>query len=226
MPVSIQAPAVAPAASSDGARVAYVVDDERELRISLTFLLKAFAIETRPFAAAEDFVAELPALRPGCVIVDVRMPGQDGLSMLADMASTGFHWPAIVITGHAEVPTAVRAMKLGAIEFLEKPFSEADLLAALARGFEHLSRTAAEDAYAQKAELRIGRLSPRERLILDGVVAGLSNKEMAAQFGLSLRTVEMHRTNMMRRAGAGTLPELLSLAFAAGIRLSAHRSTS
>lgn len=206
--------------------MAYVVDDERELRISLTFLLKTFGISCRPFAAAEDLLAELPALRPGCLIVDVRMPGQDGISMLAQMSSAGVHWPAIVITGHAEVPTAVRAMKLGAIEFLEKPFHEADLLAALDRGFEHLSRVEAKHAFARSAQLRMSGLTPRERLVLEGLFRGLSNKEMAAQFSLSLRTVEMHRANMMRRAGTSTLTELLSLALAAGIQHSFKSATT
>lgn len=211
---------------ADGARLVYVVDDEREVRVSLSFMLKTFAISSRPFSSAEDFLAELPQLRPGCVIVDVRMPSKDGISMLADMASAGIRWPAIVISGHAEVPTAVRAMKLGAIEFLEKPFSEQDLMAALERGFEHLTQTAAEDGFARSAKLKISKLTPRERLVLEGVMDGLSNKDMAARAGLSTRTVEMHRTRMMRRAGVGTVPQLIAIAYAAGIRSPSDGSTS
>jgi two-component system response regulator FixJ len=196
----------------------YVVDDEREVRVSLSLLLKTFGLSSRPFASAEDFLAELTELRPGCVVVDVRMPSKDGISMLADMASAGIYWPAIVISGHAEVKVAVRAMKLGAIEFLEKPFSEEDLLVALERGFGLLARTSGEDDFARAAQLKIGKLTPRERLVLDGVVAGLSNKEMAARAGISTRTVEMHRTRMMRRVGVTSLPQLMEVAYAAGIR--------
>lgn len=200
------------------ARLAYVIDDERDVRTSLTFLLKTFGISSRPFASAEDFLAELLELRPGCVIVDVRMPGKDGLTMLAELESAHIAWPAIVITGHSEIPTAVRAMKLGATEFLEKPFSETDLIAALERGFEHLSSTAHAREFEHQARLSIGGLTPRERLVLEGVVAGLSNKQIAAQAGLSSRTVEMHRTKMMRRARVSTMAELVSMAHAAGVR--------
>lgn len=199
-------------------RTVYIVDDEREVRVSLSYMLSTFALSSRPFSSAEDFLAALPELQPGCVVVDVRMPAKDGLSMLAEMESAGVRWPAIVISGHAEVPMAVRAMKLGAIEFLEKPFAEHDLLAALDRGFEYMARNAAEGDFTQKAKLRLSKLTPRERLVLDGVMAGLSNKEMAFRAGLSTRTVEMHRTRMMHRAGVSSVPELIAVAHAAGIR--------
>jgi two-component system response regulator FixJ len=204
--------------SAGAARLVYVIDDETEVRLSLSFVLKAFGYSSRPFAAAEDFLAELPALRPGCVIVDVRMPSKDGISTLADMEAAGVRWPAIVISGHAEVAMAVSAMQHGAIEFLEKPFSEQALLAALGRGFERLAQTTADDEFERSALLRIGKLTPRERLVLEGVMAGLSNKEMAARAGLSTRTVEMHRTRMMRRAGVRSLPQLIAIAHAAGLR--------
>jgi two-component system response regulator FixJ len=154
------------------------------------------------------------------------MPSKDGLSMLAEMALAGVHWPAIVISGHAEIKMAVSAMKLGAIEFLEKPFSEQDLLAALDRGFEHLTRAAAGDDFTRAALLRIGKLTPRERLVLDGVMAGLSNKEMAARAGISTRTVEMHRTRMMRRAAVDNVPQLIAVAYAAGLRSPGEGSSS
>lgn len=202
-------------------RLVYVVDDEREMRISLSFMLKTFGIASRPFAAAEDFLAEVSDLRPGCLIVDIRMPSKDGLSLLAEMAAAGMHWQTIVITGHADVSIAVRSMKLGAVDFLEKPFKEEDLLAALDRAFSALSRTAAEHELADRARSAIQSLTPRERDVLEGLVDGLSNKEIAARLGLSPRTVEMHRTNLMRRAGAGSMSELLSLAYSAGIRNSA-----
>ena len=209
-----------PAASEpvETGRLAYVIDDEREVRLSLSFMLTTFGIAGTPFAAAEDFMEALPGLRPGCVIVDMRMPGKDGITMLAEMAAAGFRWPAIVITGHSDVPTAVRAMKLGAIEFLAKPFDERELLAALERGFQQLSQANAEENAARTARLALSRLTPRERDVLQGVVDGLANREIAARFGLSPRTVEMHRANMMRRSGASSVVELISIAHAAGIR--------
>lgn len=211
---------------ADGGRLVYVVDDEREVRVSLSYMLKTFALSSRPFSSAEDFLAELPQLRPGCVVVDVRMPTKDGLVMLTEMAAAGVRWPAIVISGHAEIKMAVSAMKLGAIEFLEKPFSEKDLLEALDRGFENLARTGGQDDFKRVAQLKISKLTPRERLVLEGVMAGLSNKEMAARAGLSTRTVEMHRTRMMRRAGVSGLPQLIAIAYAAGISSPGDGSSS
>ena len=210
---------------ADPRRVVYVVDDERDVRVSLSYLLKSLEILSRPFSSADDFLEELPKLSPGVIVVDVRMPSKDGISMLGEMTLAGVRWPAIVISGHAEVKTAVRAMKAGAIEFLEKPFSEPDLLAALDRGFDQLSRTAADEDDSREARLKISKLTPRERLVLEGVMAGLSNKEMAARVGLSTRTVEMHRTRMMRRAGVTSVPQLIAVAHAAGVRTPDNRSS-
>lgn len=203
-------------------RIAYIIDDEREVRVSLTFMLKTFGIASRPFATAEDFLEEVPALRPGCVVVDVRMPMKDGISMLAEMRSAGNLWPVIVITGHADVKMAVRALKLGASEFLEKPFREDELLSALERGFELLEKTHAHREMVQEAEAVMGRLTARERLVLEKLMAGLSSKQVAEQLGLSPRTVEMHRANMLRRAGVGTLVELIAIAHAAGVKASSR----
>lgn len=213
-------PSASPPAAGEagGARLVYLVDDDPEVRGPLSAMLAKSGISSRPFVGAGDFLAALPGLRPGCVLVGISMPNMDGLGMLAEMASAGARWPAIVISGPAEMSTAVQAMKLGAIDFLERPFGEDALLAAIDLGFRILARTAGEDDWARTAQLKISKLTPRERLVLEGVMAGLSNKEMAARAGLSARTVEAHRTRMMQRAGVSSVPQLIAIAYAAGIR--------
>jgi two-component system response regulator FixJ len=179
-------------------------------------LLGANGYEARPFASAADFLDELDHLRPGCLIVDVRMPDIDGIALLAEAASRGVAWPAVVVTGHAEVPTAVAAMKLGAIDFLEKPFSYAALMTALDHAFDLLEREPDPRATAAATE-KVAGLSKRERQIFRGILDGLANKEMAQQLELSHRTVEMHRLKMMRRLGVRKATDLFALASAAGI---------
>lgn len=136
--------------------------------------------------------------------------------MLGEMVAGCRAWPTIIMTGHAEVKVAVRAMKLGAIEFLEKPFRDEELLAALDRGWSTLAATAEANGRRQHARQRLTDLTTRERCVLDGIIGGRSNKEMAIEFGLSPRTVEMHRSNLMRRTGARKVADLISLAAAAG----------
>lgn len=138
------------------------------------------------------------------------------MTVLGEMVAQRRAWPTIIMTGHAEVKVAVRAMKLGAIEFLEKPFRDDDLVAALARGFGALEHLRVASARECEARRRMSGLTGRERLVFDGILDGLSNKEMAAAFGLSPRTVEMHRSNLMRRTGTRKVADLVSLAVAAG----------
>jgi two-component system response regulator FixJ len=180
-------------------------------------LLGANGYEARPFASAADFLDELAHLRPGCLIVDIRMPDVDGITLLSEAAARGVSWPAIVVTGHAEVPTAVAAMKLGALDFLEKPFSYTALMSALEHAFDLLEREPDSRLSAAVAESVAG-LSKRERQIFRGILAGLANKEMALRLDLSHRTVEMHRLKMMRRLGVRKATDLFALAAAAGIR--------
>jgi two-component system response regulator FixJ len=180
-------------------------------------LLGANGYDVRPFASAADFLDELPHLRPGCLIVDIRMPDIDGIALLSEAAARGVSWPAIVVTGHAEVPTAVAAMKLGALDFLEKPFSYTALMSALEHAFDLLEREPDSRLSAAVAESVAG-LSKRERQIFRGILAGLANKEMALRLDLSHRTVEMHRLKMMRRLGVRKATDLFALAAAAGIR--------
>jgi two-component system response regulator FixJ len=201
--------AVSPAPPALAQRLAYIVDDDRDMRMSLRMLLQEDAIEARPFLSAADFLDALDELKPGPVLLDVRMPVMDGIALLEALAERGVRWPVIMMTGHAEVPLAVRAMKLGAIDFLEKPFPYEEVSALMARAFELL------DAQArQGGEMRgkLDQLTARERQILDAVARGLSNKEIATELDLSHRTVEMHRARMMRRLGARRISEVIALA--------------
>src|SRR4051812_8378534 len=147
-------------------RLAYIVDDDRDMRMSLRMLLQEDAIDARPFLSAADFLDALPELKPGPVLLDVRMPEMDGIALLEALIERGVRWPVIMMTGHAEVPLAVRAMKLGAIDFLEKPFPYEEVSALMARAFEAID---AQTRNGGDARERIERLTARERQILDAV---------------------------------------------------------
>jgi FixJ family two-component response regulator len=199
-------------------RFVYVVDDDRDVRRSLSFMLGASDIRSYPFGSGEDFLEALPTLQPGCVLLDLRMPQMDGFDVMRELAQRELDWPVIVMTGHGEVPVAVRAMKLGAVDFIEKPFSEDALLACFATAFALLDEREASGRRRREARERISQLTARERDILEGLLAGEANKQLAARLGISLRTVEMHRGNMMDRLGCASLAEALALAIEAGLQ--------
>ncbi|HEY0311490.1 MAG TPA: response regulator [Allosphingosinicella sp.] len=202
--------AQSPAPATAPGRLAYVIDDDRDMRMSLRMLLQEDEIDARPFLSAPDFLDALGELKPGPILLDVRMPGMDGIALLEALAEREIRWPVIMMTGHAEVPLAVKAMKLGAIDFLEKPFPHAELSALMSRAFEMLDAQAEEGGLADARE-RLDRLTPRERQILAAVAKGHSNKEIAQELDLSHRTVEMHRARMMRRLGARRLSDVIAL---------------
>lgn len=200
--------------------VLHVVDDEEAVRRSLAMLLMAadYDVETYADAAALlNAAARGTGLAPGCLILDVRMPGMDGLSLMEELSKRGITHPAIVVTGHADVPLAVRAMRVGAIDFLEKPYTEERLLeavkAALAAGDEATRRRSAET----RATAQVTALSPREKEVLECLVQGMANKVVAHKLGISPRTVEVHRANLMDKLNARSLPELVRIGLAAGM---------
>lgn len=201
----------------DCARKAYIIDDNRDVRVSLSCELRADGIDCRAFSSAGDFLEEVDHLAPGCILLDVRMPEKNGVELLGDLAVRDIRWPAIMVTGHAEVATAVEAMKLGAIEFLEKPFTGTALMRALENGYRRLAENSQRSGTRRKAVEAVARLSPRERQMLLLVSQGLSTREIAADLSLSQRTVEMHRGNMMRKLGAATVIEAVRIAEAAGL---------
>ena len=195
----------------------HVVDDDREVRRSLSFMLGSSQFQSRPFASGSDLVESLDELQPGCVLLDIRMPEMDGFQVMAELANRGIDWPVVVMTGHGEVPVAVRAMKAGAVDFLEKPFEEEVLLGSLERAFTLLKERGERAERRRTAEQRIEVLTLREREVLRGLMAGLPNKALARRLDISLRTVEMHRANMMERLQVSSLAEALTLAVQAGV---------
>jgi len=202
----------------------YVIDDDRDVRRSLSFMLGAAEIRSHPYGSGVDFLDALPDLEPGCILLDLRMPQMDGFHVMAALAERNVDWPVVVMTGHGEIPIAVRAMKLGAVDFIEKPFSEQALLACFAQSFALLEERAVSGRRRREAHDRAASLAVREKEVLASLLAGRSNKQIAQTLGISLRTVEMHRGNMMDRLGASSLAEALTLALDAGIQPAADKA--
>ena len=188
----------------------HVVDDDDGVRESLRFLLEAEGMAVRAYASAAALLAA-DAPPGGCVLTDFHMPGMDGLQLQAALAARGSTLPVIVMTGHADVPVAVRAMKAGAVDFLEKPFLDVQLLGAVRQALQRslAAREAQEGAAA--AAGRIARLTPREREVLELLVAGQSNKEIARTLGTSPRTIDVHRARVFDKLDADSLPDLVHL---------------
>jgi two-component system response regulator FixJ len=199
-------------------RVVYVVDDDEAVRESLAALLEAKSYTVRSFALARDFLAAAPTLRPGCLVADIRMPEMDGLELARQLAARAFNFPLIVITGHGDVPLAVRAMKAGAIDFIEKPFAAEAILAGVEAALARLANPGEDDPMAATAAARLALLSPREREVLEGLLAGLPNKSIAYDLAISPRTVEIHRARVMDKMGAKSLSELIRMSLAAGLQ--------
>jgi len=196
------------------AAVIHVVDDDEAVRDSLRFLLDAAGLAVRTHASAEALLSAEPTV-PGCVLTDVRMPGMDGLELLRRLRAAAITVPVLVMTGHADVPMALRALKAGALDFLEKPFSDDALVAAVRAALDESRRAAGARAQTEKASARIAGLTPREREVFDLLVEGLPTKAIAKALGASPRTVEVHRARVMEKLGARSLPELVRLALVA-----------
>jgi two-component system response regulator FixJ len=202
----------------------YVIDDDDAVRQSLQFMLKAAGIPSRTFESAKAFMEVLPQITSGCIVTDVRMPEVTGIDLLRHVSKTNRDLPVIVITGHGDISLAVEAMKIGAVDFLEKPFDGQQLLAAVRSA---LSREA--DAGRHKADLaaiqdKLAALSNRERQVLDGLVAGSANKNIAFDLGISPRTVEIYRANLMTKMAANSLSDLVRMAMMAGIMAGAGKA--
>ena len=195
----------------------YVIDDEEAMRDSLNFLLDAAGYHVRVFDTATGFLKALPELEFGCVISDVRMPGIDGIELLKRMKAANSMFSIVVMTGHGDVPLAVEAMKLGAIDFLEKPFEDVRLTAMIEMAIRQAEPAAKNEAVAHDIAARVATLSPRERQVMNGLVAGLSNKLIAREYDISPRTIEVYRANVMTKMQAGSLSELVRLAMRAGL---------
>lgn len=196
--------------------VVHVIDDDETARHSLTFLLDCAEIRVKSYDSAVSFLTAVPGIEPGCIITDVRMPEMSGVELVKRLKTMGVAEPVIVITGHADVPLAVEAMKAGVVDFIEKPFSDEIILEAVRSA---LARRDGEDGdSSERAEIadRLATLSLREKQVLDGLVEGHANKVIAFDLGISARTVEVYRANVMTKMRAGSLSELVRMALIAG----------
>jgi two-component system response regulator FixJ len=195
----------------------YVIDDDAGMRDSLQFLLESSGFGVTLFESAQNFLDALPGLAFGCVVSDVRMPGMDGIELLKHMKAAGSRLPILIMTGHGDVPLAVEAMKLGAVDFLEKPFEDERLTTMIESAIRQAEPAARSEAVTREIVAKIATLSPRERQVMDGLMAGLSNKLIAREYDISPRTIEVYRANVMTKMGASSLSELVRLAMRAGV---------
>lgn len=202
-------------AAQTNARV-YVIDDESEVRRSLHVLLSTADLVSWPFASASDFLDNLENLEPAPILLDIRMPDIDGIQLMTVLRERGIEWPVIIITAHGEIRVAVQAMKLGAIEFLEKPFEFEALEACLEIAFAKLESVTDTDAIRHLARRRFDLLSPRETEVVNVLMQGIPNKTAAHLLSLSVRTIEMHRANALAKLKVKSLAEVVRLATDAG----------
>jgi two-component system response regulator FixJ len=198
-----------------GDYIVHIVDDEEAVRKSLAFLLTMSGFAVKMHESATDFLAAASSIRNGVLVTDLRMPDMTGVELLRNLVNANASLPAVVITGHGDVPMAVEAMKAGATDFIEKPFEDVVLIEAIQRAAEQLVDKPLELDDVASIQTRLRRLSDRERQVLSGVVAGLPNKSIAYDLNISPRTVEVHRANVMAKMQATSLPQLVRMALAA-----------
>lgn len=198
-------------------RTIHVVDDDEAIRHSVGFMLRKAGFRVETYISGAAFLKAVDRETRGCVLLDVRMPEIDGLEVQARLAKLGIGLPIIILTGHGDVTLAVRAVKAGAIEFLEKPFERSALLKAIEEALDHAARGERSHLAAADALVRLGALTARERDVLDAMVLGRPNKLIAYDLGIATRTVEVHRANLMDKLGCRSLSDVLRIAFAAGL---------
>jgi two-component system response regulator FixJ len=199
-----------------GENVVHIIDDDEAVRDSISFLLTAAKMVVETHESAVEFLRVVPRLASGCIVTDIRMSELSGLDLIRRLRERGVKIPVIVITGHGDVPLAVEAMKLGAADFIEKPFDDETLLAAIRSALDRTRDEGQREAREVEIRLKVVSLSDRERQVLEGLVAGHANKVMAHDLGISPRTVEIYRANVMTKMQAGSLSELVRMALIAG----------
>jgi FixJ family two-component response regulator len=203
--------------------IIFVVDDDISVRESLESLIRCEGWEPETFASAQEFLDRPRALVPNCLVLDVSLPGLNGLDLQNRIAAERIDMPIIFITGHGDVPMTVRAMKAGAVEFLTKPFSDEVLLNAVRQALEHSRLVLADEAEMQALRDCYASLTPRERQVMALVVTGLLNKQVGGELGISEITVKAHRGKVMQKMRAGSLPDLVKMAESLGLPATANR---
>ncbi len=199
-----------------GNRLIHLIDDDEAVRHSASFLLRHAGFRVKTYGDGMGFLESADTAEPGCILLDVQMPRMDGLEVQAELNRRGVAMPVIVLTGHGDVGVAVRAMKAGAVDFVEKPYEKKTLIDALTAAFERLETQQRGALQADEARGMISRLTARERDVLGGLVRGLTNKTIAQDLAISPRTVEIHRANLMEKMQAPSLSAVLRVAFSAG----------
>ncbi|MGO3933400.1 response regulator FixJ [Rhodopseudomonas pseudopalustris] len=197
--------------------IVYVIDDDQAMRESIDFLLTSANYEVRLFESAPAFLDAMADVEFGCVLSDVRMPGIDGLDLLKRLKASRSRLPVVIMTGHGDVPLAVEAMKLGAVDFIEKPFDDDRLIGMIETSLKLAGEEAKSEAVSQDIVARIQSLSPRELQVMEGLIAGMSNKAIAREFDISPRTIEVYRANVMTKMQASSLSELVRMAMRGGV---------
>ena len=197
-------------------RMVHLVDDDGSVRRSVAFMLKTSGHQVQSYESGAELLKNSAQLEQGCILLDIRMPGMDGLEVQQKLQEKGIGLPVIIMTGHGDVGLAVRAMKAGAVDFIEKPFEKDTLFSSLDEGFRRLSQEQVTGERRRDAKVKLQALTARELDVLDGLAQGMPNKTIAYDLGISPRTVEIHRANLMTKLGARSLSEALRIAFAAG----------
>jgi len=192
--------------------IVHIIDDDVSLRMAMDSLFRSVGLKTKTYGTTREFLDAKLEDRPGCLVLDVRLPGVSGLDFQEQLAGLGIHLPAILITGHGDIPMSVRAMKAGAVDFLPKPFRDQDMLDAVAAAIKRDSERRTSDGHSGQVRDRFATLSPREREVMMLVTAGKMNKQVAGDLGLSEITVKIHRGSAMRKMGARTLADLVRMA--------------
>jgi len=197
--------------SAQAKATVFVVDDDQAMRNSLKWLIESVGVQVESFASADEFLVQYQPGRHGCLVLDVRMPGMSGLDLQEQLAQQNINIPVVIITGHGDVPMAVRAMKSGAIDFIEKPFNDEVLLDAIRRALAFGEQQRSHQIEHLQIQQRLQHLTPREREVMQMVTEGRSNKEIANSLGVSAKTIEAHRARVMEKMQAGSLAELVRM---------------
>ena len=190
----------------------FIVDDDEQVRSALTLLMESVGLKSESFSSAQEYLDQFDATKSGCLILDVRMPGLSGLDLQARLSVEKIHPPIIIITGHGDVPMAVRAVTAGAVDFIEKPFNNQSMLDCVHRAIEQDAKTRGESSRLQDIESRYNELTPREKEVLQSVIEGRRNKIIASEMNISQSTVEAHRSKVMEKMMANTLSDLMRMA--------------